>query len=86
MADLAMQANNMPAHTFWQMYGSRLVHLQWFAVRILSMVTGAGAPERLFLQAQVDQEQPSQPTVATEDKEAASHALQHETPASCEEL
>ena len=30
------------------MYGAGLVHLQWFAMRILAMVTGAGAPERFF--------------------------------------
>ena len=40
--------DNMPAYSCWQMYGSQLPHLQWFATRILAMVIGAGAPERFF--------------------------------------
>ena len=44
----ACKVNTMPAYSFWQMYEAGLVHLQWFAVRILAVVTSAGAPERFF--------------------------------------
>ena len=45
---MAEKVDSMPAYSFWLLYGSGLMHLQWFAVRILAMVTGAGAPERFF--------------------------------------
>ena len=38
----------MPAYSYWMLYGSGLMHLQWFAIRILAMVTDAGGPERFF--------------------------------------
>ena len=46
--DFDTKAIQMPAYSFWLMYGSGLQYLQWFAVRILAMVSGAAAPERFF--------------------------------------
>jgi len=40
--------DKMPSYCLWQQFGSHLPHLQWFAVRILSMVASASAPERFF--------------------------------------
>jgi len=40
--------NEMPSYQWFQQFGASVPHLQWFAVRILSMVSGGAAPERFY--------------------------------------
>ena len=41
-------ANDMPSYQWFQQFGASVPHLQWFAVRILAMVSGGAAPERFY--------------------------------------
>lgn len=38
----------MPSYQWWQQYGGCVPHLQWFAVRVLAMVSSSSGCERVF--------------------------------------
>ena len=40
--------SQLPSYQFFQQFGAAIPHLQWFAVRILAMSSGAGSPERFY--------------------------------------